>query len=150
LKRNSIAVIAALALAPAAVSQGATKARTARATKVQIRHTKLGGILADGRGFTLYAFTRDSRNRDRCVAISGCAGIWPLLKTSGPVTAGAGVRRSLLGTIKLPGGARQVTYAGHPLYLYVGDSGPGDTSYVGVQQFGGRWYAINAGGAVVK
>jgi hypothetical protein len=45
---------------------------------------------------------------------------------------------------------RQVTYAGHPLYLYSGDSSPADTSYVGVQQFGGKWYALNAAGHLVK
>ena len=60
------------------------------------------------------------------------------------------MRRSLLGTIKLPNGARQVTYAGHPLYTYIGDSGPGDTSYVGVSQFGGRWFALTAAGHIVK
>jgi predicted lipoprotein with Yx(FWY)xxD motif len=60
------------------------------------------------------------------------------------------VRASLLSTIKLSGGANQVTYAGHPLYLYKGDSEPGDTSYVGQSSFGGTWHAINAAGHTVK
>ncbi|MFI4993711.1 MAG: hypothetical protein ACHQCH_08880 [Solirubrobacterales bacterium] len=47
-------------------------------------------------------------------------------------------------------GGKQVTYAGHPLYTYSGDSGPGETSYVGEKQFGGTWYAINASGHTVK
>jgi predicted lipoprotein with Yx(FWY)xxD motif len=60
------------------------------------------------------------------------------------------VKASSLSTIKLPGGASQVTYAGHPLYLYSGDSGPGETDYVGVSAFGGDWDAINAAGHAVK
>jgi hypothetical protein len=43
-----------------------------------------------------------------------------------------------------------VTYAGHPLYLYAGDSGAAETSYVGVKQFGGSWYAINGSGHAVE
>lgn len=125
-------------------------AHTARGAKLQLRHTSLGQILVNGAGHTVYAFTRDSRNHDRCATISGCTGIWPLLTTGGRPTLGRGVRRSLVGTIKLPGGARQVTYAGHPLYTYIADAGPGDTSYVGVSQFGGRWLALTAAGHTVK
>src|SRR5947209_13105229 len=106
------AVSAACAVAPAVASA---------ATKVQLRHTSAGTILVNGRGFTLYMFTRDGRNRDRCVAISGCRSVWPLLAQSGSTVAGRGVRRSQLGSIKV-GGRRQVTYAGHPLYSYIGDS----------------------------
>ena len=95
-------------------------------------------------------FTRDSPNRDRCVAIGGCAGIWPALTSNGRPATGHGVRRSLVGTIKLPDGTRQVTYAGHPLYTYIGDSGPGDTSYVGQRQFGGTWFALSPGGRIVR
>ena len=51
---------------------------------------------------------------------------------------------------KIPGGKTQVTYAGHPLYLYSGDSGPGETSYVGESMFSGRWYALNASGGAVR
>jgi predicted lipoprotein with Yx(FWY)xxD motif len=140
----------AVALLAAAASQAAGTAHAARGARVQVRHTSLGNVLANGGGFTLYTFTRDGRGHDRCVTVTGCTGVWPVLKTSGSPIAGNGVRRSLLGTIKLPGGTRQVTYAGHPLYTYVGDSGPGQTGYVGVHQFGGAWYAINAAGRVVR
>ncbi len=61
-----------------------------------------------------------------------------------------GIKRGLIGTIKLASGVKQVTYAGHPLYTYIGDSGPGDTSYVGFSQFGGTWFALNAAGHAVK
>jgi hypothetical protein len=63
--------------------------------------------------------------------------------------AGPGIKRRLLGTISLPSGAKQVTYAGHPLYRYIADS-PGDTSYVGFAEFGGSWFALNGNGRAVK
>jgi hypothetical protein len=72
-----------------------------------------------------------------------------MVTSAGTPTLGPGVKRTLVGTIKV-GGVRQLTYAGHPLYTYIGDSGPGDTSYVGQSQFGGRWFALNAAGHVVK
>jgi predicted lipoprotein with Yx(FWY)xxD motif len=118
-------------------------------TKLQLRHTAVGTILVDGHGFTLYAFTRDSRNRDKCVSISGCPSIWLLLTTNGKVSPGGGVKRGLLGTIKV-GNRRQVTYAGHPLYTYIGDAAPGSTGYIGVHQFGGAWDALNARGQIVR
>jgi predicted lipoprotein with Yx(FWY)xxD motif len=127
----------------------AAPALAAAATKVQLRHTRAGTILVNGRGFTLYVFTRDARNRDRCAGIGGCRSVWPLLTTNGSTVAGRGVNRGLLGSIRV-GHSRQVTYAGHPLYTYVGDAGPGSTSYVGFTQFGGTWYALNAAGKVVR
>ena len=79
-----------------------------------------------------------------------CTTFWPLVKTSGRPRAGKGVKRSLLGTIKV-GSATQVTYAGHPLYTYSGDGGiKGSTSYVGFRQFGGVWMALRASGATVR
>jgi predicted lipoprotein with Yx(FWY)xxD motif len=134
------AACAVCALIPAAASAS---------TKVQLRHTSAGTILTDGHGFTLYMFTRDARNRDRCVTISGCRSVWPLAVLKGSAVAGSGVRRSLLGSIKV-GGSRQVTYAGHPLYTYIGDSGPGSTGYIGFQEFGGTWYALSASGKAVR
>lgn len=150
MKRLTIVLTLAAASLPIGISQAATPPHAARGTTLQLRHTALGNILVNSRGLTLYAFTRDARNRDSCTTISGCTGIWPALRSNGIPAAGPGVKRSLVGAIKLAGGRRQVTYAGHPLYTYIGDSGPGDTSYVGQMQFGGRWFALNAAGHVVK
>jgi len=121
-------------------------ARSSREATVQLRHTSLGSILVSSSGRTLYEFTRDHGNKNSCVAISGCSAVWPSLKASGRPTAGSGVKASLLSTTS----GHQVTYAGHPLYTYSGDSGPGKTSYVGVKAFGGTWYALNASGGTVK
>jgi predicted lipoprotein with Yx(FWY)xxD motif len=140
---------AASASAVASAQGDRPTANASRVAKIGLRHTSIGTILVSASGRTLYEFTRDHANNNRCVKISGCSKIWPALTTSGKPTAGPGVRASLLSTIKL-GGAKQVTYAGHALYLYSADSGPGETSYVGEKAFGGIWYAINSSGRTVK
>lgn len=141
----------AVSVSAAGVAQGAVPtAHAARAAKVTLRHTRLGNILATASGFTLYEFTHDHGAHNSCVSIRECSGTWPPYTTSGRPTAGPGVRASLLSSIRIPGGKTQVTYAGHPLYVYSGDSGPGETSYVGESVFGGRWYALTASGGVVK
>jgi predicted lipoprotein with Yx(FWY)xxD motif len=121
-----------------------------RQVTLQLRTTKVGTILVNGRGRTLYAFTKDRRNVDACVKIRGCLGAWPALTTVLKPIAGKGVKSSLIGTINVKGVGRQVTYNGFPLYTYVGDSGPGSTFYVNIFQFGGRWPALNASGQEVK
>jgi predicted lipoprotein with Yx(FWY)xxD motif len=150
MKRLTSLFIAVVAILPVGISDAAVDAHAERGARLQLRHTTLGEILVNGRGLTVYAFTRDSRNHDRCAAISGCTGVWPLVTTGGKPRLGVGVRRSLVGTIRLAGGTRQVTYGGHPLYTYIADGGPGDTSYVGVSEFGGRWLALTAAGHTIK
>ena len=134
----------------ASARPGIPTAHSSRAATVSLRHTSLGSILVSSSGRTLYEFTKDHPNKSSCAAISGCSETWPSLKTSGRPTARSGVKASLLSSINLPTGGKQVTYAGHPLYTYSGDSGPGETFYVGEKQFGGTWYAINASGHTVK
>jgi len=139
---------ASSAAAGAQAPQGT--AHAAKAAKLQVRSTSLGKILVNSQGFTVYRFTKDARNKDTCVTTSGCSEVWPPLTTSGRPIAGAGVKASLLSTIKLTGGRRQVTYAGHALYLYKPATERGETSYVGVTSFGGTWDAVNSAGGLVK
>ena len=144
-------ILAATSVAAAASSAGgAARAQDSRAAKIQLRHTEVGKVLVDSSGFTVFRFSKDPRNSDTCVKISGCTNLWPPLMSSGRPVAGPGVRSALLSTIKLPGGGRQVTYAGHPLYRYSAATEKGETGYVGAQQFGGSWYALNAAGDSVK
>ncbi len=155
MKRTYMLLAAALvgAISGSAVAGaqgGVPAAHAARAATVQLHNTGLGRILVDASGFTLYEFTRDSRNKDTCVKVSGCSTVWPALSAHGSPTAGSGVRASLLSTIRLPGGARQVTYAGHPLYTYAEATERSETSYVGVSHFGGKWDAVNAAGGGVR
>jgi len=144
--------ILTLIAATAAVTLLATTLAGASATraKLLLRKTSVGKILVNSRGFTLYAFTKDSRNKDNCAGINGCLRLWPVLKTSGKAIAGPGVKSALIGTITLKSGTKQVTYAGHPLYTYVGDGSPGQTYYVNFFQTGGYWPAVNAAGREVK
>ncbi len=153
MKRTGIlmaGLAAALAVPASAGAAPAPTAHASRAARVQLRSTSQGRILVDASGFTLYRFTRDPRNRDTCLGITECASIWPPFRTTGRPTAGPGVKASLLSSIPLAGGARQVTYAGHPLYLYAPASERGETAYIGVINFGGTWLGVNAGGALVN
>jgi predicted lipoprotein with Yx(FWY)xxD motif len=146
MKRTLITLVAAAAIA---LTASASADASHGAPTLVLRHTSIGTLLTDSRGFTLYEFTRDMRDRDTCVRISGCAAVWPPLTTAGSPVAGVGLKPSLLGTIAVDG-RRQVTYAGHPLYTYVGDGAPGQTDYVGVAQFGGSWPALSAAGTPVR
>ena len=151
--RKAVFLAAALITAFAAI--GIAQAHTTRAheaskSTVQLRQTSLGKILVNSAGFTLFDFGKDSKNKDACQSVSGCASVWPPLTTSGKVTAGSGLNASKLGTIKLSNGKHQVTYFGRPLYLYTGDAHAGETSYVGFSAFGGKWLAVNAKGASVQ
>jgi len=153
MKRTSIllaGLAAALALPASAGAVPAPAAHASRAARVQLRSTRQGRILVDASGFTLYRFTRDPRNRDTCMGITECASVWPPLRTTGRPTAGPGVNASLLSSISLGAGARQVTYAGHPLYRYAAAGERGETAYIGAMSFGGTWLAVSAGGAFVR
>jgi predicted lipoprotein with Yx(FWY)xxD motif len=147
---TGLLAIAASAFVIASAQAGVPNAHAARVVEVELHHTSLGEILTTSSGFTLYEFTRDRAGSDSCAKVSGCLRVWPALQSSGKPKAGSGVRASLLSTIKLSAGVSQVTYAGHPLYLYSSDTKPGETSYVGVSEFGGWWYALNAAGGAVR
>ena len=148
---TALAAAAAIAslVAPAGASATPT-AHTARTQKIQLRHTSLGNVIVDSSGFTLYRFSKDSGKQNMCLKTSECSTTWPALETSGQPTVGPGLKASLVSMIALPGGKRQVTYAGHPLYRYAAGTERGETSYAGVKQFGGTWFAVSASGATVK
>jgi predicted lipoprotein with Yx(FWY)xxD motif len=143
-------VLLALAVGVAACGGAAgvnasAPAKVARTpAKVKLRMTRLGRILVDSHGRTLYMFLKDTRGRSRCSG--ACASNWPPLTTAGRPRAGSGVSARLLGTTRRRGGARQVTYAGHPLYRFIGDSRSGQTLGQGQNAFGARWYALTSSG----
>ena len=138
----ALAVSAALFSIAAAVAGAA--ATGSGAGVVEITSSPLGRILVDGRGITLYDFPPDKGTTSVCSG--ACAALWPPLLTSGPPHAGSGVKASLLGTTKRSDGKLEVTYAGHPLYSFVGDRKPGQTTGQGVNQFGGPWWVLSAAG----
>jgi predicted lipoprotein with Yx(FWY)xxD motif len=144
-----IAILAAVMIAIAALGSAAATA-AGGAARLQLHKTSKGTILVNSRGFTIYAFAKDSRNHDACAAIRNCLHAWPPVTTTGEPIAGTGVKSGLIGTIKLKSGARQVTYAGHPLYTYIADTRPAETTFINILQFGARWPALDASGHEVK
>ena len=142
---------AALASAPASAapdqSRAATPAKKSGVT-VSVRNTRYGKVLTDGKGRVLYLFTRDGRGKSRCY--KACADAWPVLYTKGAPKAGKGVRQSLLGMTRRGGGNVQATYAGQPLYYYVGDVAPAQVTCQNVVEFGGTWLVLRANGKAVR
>jgi len=125
---------------------GAGKSPSPSGTTVSsTSNSKLGEIIVNSSGATLYDFHKDKGSKSSCYG--SCAKIWPPLTTSGgtPQAAG-GTQQSLLGTSPRSDGTTQVTYGGHPLYTYVGDSKRGETSGNGLTEFGGSWHALRPNG----
>ncbi|WP_435135108.1 COG4315 family predicted lipoprotein [Actinacidiphila sp. bgisy144] len=130
----------------ASVSSAIAKGQATVATKSA---GKLGTILVDGKGRTLYLFLADkTKNVSTCTG--ACAVAWPpLLTTKGAAKPGKGADQKMLGVAKRSGGINQVSYNGHPLYYYSGDTSPGQTNGQGLKQFGALWYVVNAQGKQV-
>jgi predicted lipoprotein with Yx(FWY)xxD motif len=144
-----IALGTALLLLAAAQASSVSHSRTrAAGALVTLRTTALGRILVDGRGHTLYLFEKDRNGVSMCN--SACATYWPPLTSHGTPRAGKGVHQSLLRLARSRNGMRQVTYAGHPLYTFVGDKHAGQTTGQGLDNFGAEWYALAAGGDKVE
>jgi predicted lipoprotein with Yx(FWY)xxD motif len=116
--------------------------------KVGLRSTTLGKVLVTAQGRTLYLFAPDKRGKSSCYG--SCATYWPPLLVSGKPAAGTGVKASLLGVTVRKDGKHQVTYNGHPLYTYVGDSGAGKTTGEGLNLSGGLWWVVSAAGKAVE
>jgi predicted lipoprotein with Yx(FWY)xxD motif len=114
-----------------------------------VRGSAYGKILFDGRGYVLYAFTKDTVGRSTCSG--ACAKAWPpYLVGRGALRPGAGIAARKLATTRRPDGKLQVTYAGRPLYYYVGDDGPGVIRCQNVFEYGGDWLVVRASGALVR
>ncbi|HEY2603480.1 MAG TPA: hypothetical protein VGI67_18130 [Thermoleophilaceae bacterium] len=113
-----------------------------------VSNSGLGKILVDSKGLTLYLFKKDTGTKSTCTG--ACATNWPPLRTGGKPLAGTGLSASKVGTTGRPGGKPQVTYNGHPLYLFEGDSAPGQTHGQGISAFGAPWFAVSPAGNQVN
>ena len=112
---------------------------------------RLGKILVDGQGFTLYVFAPD-KDSGTSKCYGKCAAGWPpLVLPSGVSQAPAGprVRAALLGQTKRKDGTVEVTYAKWPLYTWVTDSAPGDVTGQDINSLGGKWYVITPSGKLI-
>jgi predicted lipoprotein with Yx(FWY)xxD motif len=146
--KHSIKLLTALAASAVVASTAAALALAGSATtggaRVAIGKSPLGRILVDGKGITLYDFVKDRGTTSACYG--ACAALWPPLISNGKPLAGPGVRASLLGTTRRKDGKLEVTYNGHPLYYFVTDRKPGQTTGQGVNQFGGPWWVLSPAG----
>jgi predicted lipoprotein with Yx(FWY)xxD motif len=109
---------------------------------------ELGTILVDSKGRTVYLFRSDSGSKSAC--FGACAAAWPPLRASSKPTVGGRANASLVGTTTRSDGEQQVTYNGHPLYLYAGDEKAGDTRGQGLTDFGASWYVLSPAGQQVS
>lgn len=134
----ALTVLAVGASSGVAGSRQVTKAATVSTKKVG----KLGTILVNSKGFTLYMFVPDKQKKVTCKG--NCAVVWPPLKAKSP-TAGGAAKKSLLGT-----DGPVVTYNRWPLYTYVSDTKPGQAKGQAIKQSGGLWYVLSASGKVIK
>lgn len=101
-----------------------------------------GRILATPSGRTLYDFSPDTPTSSACTK-GLCVRLWPpLIATSATPRVGGGLRASLVGTVRRPGGQLQVTYGGHPLYTWIGDTTAGMITGQALLNVGGYWYVL--------
>jgi predicted lipoprotein with Yx(FWY)xxD motif len=114
---------------------------------VEVNDSEYGQILTDGNGRTLYLFDKEQTDRSQC--FGACAEAWPPLFTGGAPESGSGAKDDLLGTTDHEG-KTQVTYNGHPLYYYEGESEAGEVLCQGVDEFGGLWLVVDPSGNAIQ
>ncbi len=120
----------------------------ATGTVIGVGNTRLGQVLVDGNGRTVYLFLADKGGQSACNS-SACVQYWPPVRTSGAPQAGTGANASLLGTTARQDGTTEVSYAGHPLYYFASDTKPGDVTGQGINGFGAPWYVVSPSGVRV-
>ena len=140
--RSLLLALAAAVAIVATVPVASGLAASGQAT-VMVRTTKLGKVLVDQQGRTLYDFVKDKNGKSACAG--ACAKFWPPLLTSGKPRAAKGVNAKMLGTTVRKSGT-QVTYNGHPLYTYLGDKKAGQTNGQGSTTFGAAWWVLAPNG----
>jgi len=136
---------ASVATSPAATTTQAAANGNAAGSAVTLTTHKgpAGTYLTTSAGMSIYVFAKDTTNTSNCD--NSCTVYWPPVSGSSAQTSGA-MDMAMTGTTKRSDGTTQITYGGHPLYTYVGDKKPGDTTGQGVDLNGGKWYLIGTDG----
>jgi predicted lipoprotein with Yx(FWY)xxD motif len=137
----------AVSTATATPTKAPTATATAAAPTIGVRTTSLGQILVDGCGRALYLFVADTSRASMCYG--ACAHAWPPDVTAAGAVPGPGVSQPLLGTTSRTDGTKQVTYNGHPLYYFAGDTQSGDTKGQSLPAFGADWYVVSPAGSKI-
>lgn len=149
--RLLLALPAAAAVAAALAACGSSSTTThasggsrapAATAAAGLKTAKIGGVtvLTNAKGFTVYSFAPDTSTKSNCNG--ACAQSWPPVK---PAMSSA--VKAPYSTIKRSDGATQLTFHGHPLYTFTGDTSPGQANGNGVNAFGGLWHDAPASGA---
>jgi predicted lipoprotein with Yx(FWY)xxD motif len=120
-------------------------ASAAGATVITTASSSAGTFLTSGSGRAIYLWAKDTSGMSACTG--ACASAWP--PVTGTATVAGSAKASDLGTITRSDGTKQVTYDGHPLYYFVGDSGPGTASGQGSDNFGAKWWLVAPTGSDV-
>jgi predicted lipoprotein with Yx(FWY)xxD motif len=142
------AAAAALAACGGNAATASTKTPSGVTATVGFASTgNLGKILVDAKGDTVYLFRKDTGPTSACTG--ACAAAWPPLLATGKPTVASGLAAAKVGTTRRSDGRSQVTYAGHPLYRYQGDSQPGQAGGQGLNAFGASWFVLSSSGAAV-
>jgi predicted lipoprotein with Yx(FWY)xxD motif len=141
-----LAVTAAFATACGGMGTSATS--THSSSSIATSKSSVGTILVDSNGDTLYLFAKDSGGTSACSG--ACAKAWPPYAVKGTApSAGPGLEASLLKSLKRADGTRQLSYDGHPLYTFSGDSKAGDLSGQDSDAFGAHWYVVSPQGSAI-
>jgi len=135
------------AAAPASSAAPAGSSASGSSTVITTKTSSGGSFLTNSAGRAVYLFVADSTNKSTCDG--ACASAWPPVIATGQPTASGGVQASDLGTISRSDGTKQVTYDGHPLYYFVGDTGPGTDKGQGVDGFGAKWWLVAPSGSSI-
>jgi predicted lipoprotein with Yx(FWY)xxD motif len=135
------------ATATSASASAAGASSTASATVISTKSSSAGEFLTNGSGRAVYLWEKDPKDQSTCTG--SCASTWPPVTTTGSVTASGGAVSADLGTITRSGGVKQVTYDGHPLYYYVGDTGAGTVNGQGSTGYGAYWWILAPSGAPI-
>jgi predicted lipoprotein with Yx(FWY)xxD motif len=130
-----------------AAAAGSSASSSATGTVITTHAGSAGAFLTDGSGRAVYLWAKDGMNMSACSG--ACAAAWPPVPATGTLTATGGAKASDLGTITRPGGTKQATYDGHPLYYFVGDSAAGQTNGQGSDNFGAKWWLVAPSGAEI-
>ncbi|MCX8455643.1 COG4315 family predicted lipoprotein [Paenarthrobacter ureafaciens] len=132
--------------APAASSSVSAPSTAAAGVEMKVASSSAGQIVVDGKGMSLYFFTKDVKDSGKSACVDACLAAWPVFTTTADAPKVDGVT-GIVGTIATPDGKKQVTLNGMPLYYYAQDKAPGDVAGQGVNNV---WYLVSPGGEMIK
>ncbi|GAA3671239.1 hypothetical protein GCM10023081_07010 [Arthrobacter ginkgonis] len=109
--------------------------------------SSLGEIVVDGKGMTLYYYTKDVKDSGKSACTGDCLEAWPIAVAAGNQPAVDPSVTGTVGTIDSPDGQKQLTLNGMPLYYYVKDKAPGDVLGQDVNEV---WYVVAPDGEMIE